>query len=151
MRASAPAAPPIRVRSTSVVEGTTGALVELNCETDFVAKGADFKAAVTALAQHVVANGDENLAEQSYDGSTVAEFLVLLSSKLGEKIELGRVVRYEAPDGLLDGYKHIQNDRGTIGVIVELGGVEGRRREGAGSRARHRVAHRQRGAPLRDA
>ncbi len=101
----------------------TGALVELNCETDFVAKGADFKAAVTALAQHVVAHGDENLADQAYEGSTVSEFLVLLSAKLGEKLELGRVVRYETPDGLLDGYKHIQNDRGTIGVIVELGGV----------------------------
>jgi elongation factor Ts len=106
-----------------VVEGATGALVELNCETDFVAKGADFKAAVTALARHVVANGDENLADQAYEGSTVSEFLVLLSAKLGEKLELGRVVRYETPDGLLDGYKHIQNDRGTIGVIVELGGV----------------------------
>ncbi len=107
-----------------VVVGTTGALVELNCETDFVAKGADFKAAVTALAQHVVAEGDENLADQAYEGSTVSEFLVLLSAKLGEKLELGRVVRYETPDGLLDGYKHIQNDRGTIGVIVELGGVD---------------------------
>lgn len=107
-----------------VVVGTTGALVELNCETDFVAKGADFKAAVTTLAQHVVAEGDENLADQAYEGSTVAEFLVLLSAKLGEKLELGRVVRYETPDGLLDGYKHIQNDRGTIGVIVELGGVD---------------------------
>jgi elongation factor Ts len=89
-----------------------------------VAKGADFKAAVTALAQHVVANGDEKLADQAYEGSTVAEFLVLLSAKLGEKIELGRVVRYESPDGLLDGYKHIQNERGTIGVMVELGGVD---------------------------
>jgi elongation factor Ts len=104
-------------------EATTGALVELNCETDFVAKGADFKAAVTALAQHIVANGAENVAEQAYDGSTVAEFLVLLSAKLGEKLELGRVVRYESADGLLDGYKHIQNERGTIGVLVELGGV----------------------------
>jgi elongation factor Ts len=104
--------------------GGAGALVELNCETDFVAKGADFKEAVTALAQHVVASADENVAEQAYAGSTVAEFLVLLSAKLGEKIELGRVVRYESSDGLLDGYKHIQNERGTIGVIVELGGVD---------------------------
>jgi elongation factor Ts len=118
-----------------VVDGSTGALVELNCETDFVAKGADFKAAVTSLAKHVVANGDDNLAEQAYDGSTVAEFLVLLSSKLGEKIELGRVVRYESPDGLLDGYKHIQNDRGTIGVLVELGGVA------AGDEKAKAVAH----------
>ncbi|MGZ8763493.1 MAG: translation elongation factor Ts [Acidimicrobiia bacterium] len=120
--------------------GTTGALVELNCETDFVAKGADFKAAVIALAQHVVANGDENVAKQAYEGSTVEEFLVLLSAKLGEKIELGRVVRYETPDGLLDGYKHIQNDRGTIGVLVELGGVE-LGDGGAGDEKARAVAH----------
>ncbi len=123
-----------------VVEGGTGALVELNCETDFVAKGSDFKAAVTSLARHVVANGDENLVEQSYDGSTVAESLVLLSAKLGEKIELGRVVRYESPDGLLDGYKHIQNDRGTIGVLVELGGVA-LGGEGAANEKSQAVAH----------
>ena len=61
-------------------------------------------------------------------------------------IELGRVVRFEAADGLLDGYKHIQNDRGTIGVLVELGGVDPSRREGAGGRARHRAAHRVRRA-----
>ena len=33
-------------------------------------------------------------------------------------------MRFETADGLLDGYKHIQNDRGTIGVLVELGGVD---------------------------
>ena len=37
---------------------------------------------------------------------------------------LGRVVRFESTDGLLDAYTHIQNDRGTIGVLVELGGVD---------------------------
>ena len=47
-----------------------------------------------------------------------------LAGTLGEKIELGRVVRFETTDGLLDGYKHIQNERGIVGVLVELGGVD---------------------------
>ena len=45
-------------------------------------------------------------------------------ARLGEKIQLGRIVRFETTDGLLDGYKHVQNERGTIGVIVEFGGVD---------------------------
>ena len=47
-----------------------------------------------------------------------------LSGTLGEKIELGRVVRFETTDGLIDGYKHMQNERGVVGVLVELGGVD---------------------------
>jgi elongation factor Ts len=108
-----------------VLEGNVAALVELTCETDFVAKGSDFVATVAALAKQVVENGDEHLADQPFEGSTVGETIGLLVAKLGEKIELGRVVRYETADGVLDGYKHIQNERGTIGVLVELGGVDG--------------------------
>ena len=106
-----------------VVDGVTAAVVELNCETDFVAKGADFKNAVGALAAQVASHGDADLATQPYEGSTVGESITQLGSKLGERIELGRVARYEAPDGVIDAYKHVQNDRGTIGVLVELGGV----------------------------
>ena len=108
-----------------VLEGNVAALVELTCETDFVAKGSDFVATVAALAKQVAENGDEHLSDQPFEGSTVGETIGLLVAKLGEKIELGRVVRYETADGVLDGYKHIQNERGTIGVLVELGGVDG--------------------------
>ncbi|HEY3722423.1 MAG TPA: translation elongation factor Ts [Acidimicrobiia bacterium] len=107
-----------------VLEGNVAALVELTCETDFVAKGSDFVATVAALAKQVAENGDENLSDQPFEGSTVGDTIALLVAKLGEKIELGRVVRYETTDGVLDGYKHIQNERGTIGVLVELGGVD---------------------------
>ena len=100
------------------------ALVELTCETDFVAKGADFVGTVAALTRQVAEQGDGGLAQQAFEGSTVEEYVTQLSAKLGEKIELGRVVRYEGDDALLDGYKHIQNDRGTIGVLVELAGVD---------------------------
>jgi elongation factor Ts len=107
-----------------VVEGNVGALVELNCETDFVAKGGDFKALVAALAKHVAQHGDADLANQSFEGSTVEDAITQLSGKLGEKLELGRVVRFESPDGLIDAYKHVQNERGVICVLVELGGVD---------------------------
>jgi len=107
-----------------VVDGSVGAVVELNCETDFVAKGSEFKDAVAKLAAQVVANGDADVAGQAFEGSTVGETITQLGSTLGERIELGRVARYETSDGVLDGYKHVQNDRGTIGVLVELGGVD---------------------------
>ena len=107
-----------------VLEGNVAALAELTCETDFVAKGADFVATVAALAKLVAEQGDTDVESKPFEGQTVAETTQLLTSKLGEKIELGRVVRYETTDGLLDGYKHVQNERGTIGVLVELGGVD---------------------------
>ena len=107
-----------------VLRDDVAALVELTCETDFVAKGKDFVATVTALAELVAEQGDAGLADQPFQDSTVAETIGLLVATLGEKIELGRVVRYETADGLLDGYKHIQNERGTIGVLVEVGGVD---------------------------
>jgi elongation factor Ts len=107
-----------------VLEDKVAALVELTCETDFVAKGADFVATVAALAKLVAEQGDQDVASLPFEGQTVGEAVTLLVSKLGEKIELGRVARYETEDGVLDGYKHIQNERGTIGVLVELGGVD---------------------------
>jgi elongation factor Ts len=99
-------------------------IVELNCETDFVAKGDVFKDAVAKLARLVAAEGADDLASKSIDGESVDDFVKGMSGKLGEKIELGRVVRFETSDGLLDVYKHIQNERGTIGVLVEMGGVD---------------------------
>jgi elongation factor Ts len=107
-----------------LVEGNTGVVVELNCETDFVAKGDVFKDAVAGLARLVLAEGDDDLTSKTIEGESVDDFVKGLSGKLGEKIELGRVTRFETSDGLLDGYKHVQNERGTIGVLVELGGVD---------------------------
>ncbi len=106
------------------VDGNVGAIVELNCETDFVAKGDDFKNAVAGLTKLVAQEGEHDLADKTYDGEKVADAIKQLGARLGEKVELGRVVRYETSDGLLDGYKHTQNERGVIGVLVELGGVD---------------------------
>jgi elongation factor Ts len=108
-----------------VVDDGVGAVVELTAETDFVAKGDDFQALLAAIADTVVREGTEGLEVASLDGTTVGEAVTQLAGKLGEKIELGRVVRFEAAaDSILDGYKHVQAERGVIGVLVELGGVD---------------------------
>src|SRR5438552_8006884 len=99
-----------------LVEGSVGAIVELNCETDFVAKGDGFRQAVAALAKIVVEHGDQDLGARTIDGETVDDFVKGLSATLGEKIEIGRVVRFDAADGLIDGYKHVQSERGVVGV-----------------------------------
>jgi elongation factor Ts len=105
-------------------EGNVAVIVELNCETDFVAKGAVFGDALTKLVALVREQGDDNLLAKKVDGDTVEDFIKGMSGTLGEKMELGRTARFETTDGLLDGYKHVQNERGTIGVIIELGGVD---------------------------
>jgi elongation factor Ts len=107
-----------------LVEAGVAALVELNCETDFVAKGDVFKQAVASLTKIVAEQGEGDLGGRTIGGESVDDFVKGLSGKLNEKIEVGRVVRFESADGLLDAYKHVQNERGIMGVLVELGGVD---------------------------
>ena len=132
-----------------LVTDNVAAVVELNCETDFVAKGEGFGQSLAALTKLVVDEGDTELGAKTINGETVDDYVKGLSGTLGEKIELGRVFRFETTDGLLDGYKHIQNERGTVGVIIELGGVDRANAQRPRGRARHRAAHRERRAPLR--
>lgn len=94
----------------------TGALVEVNCETDFVAKTDDFKALVNSVAKLVVeknpADVDELMALDCGDG-TVAEMVNRAVAKIGEKITIRRFARMEGQ--LVDTYIHLG---GKIGVIV---------------------------------
>jgi elongation factor Ts len=108
------------------VQGNIGAVVELTAETDFVAKGDGLKAAVATLARQVAEEG-EDIASKPYAGDasqTVDDFVKGMAGSLGENIALGRIARFEASDGLIEGYKHIQQERGMIGVIVEMAGVD---------------------------
>jgi elongation factor Ts len=108
------------------VDGNIGAVVELTCETDFVAKGEGFKAAVATLAKQVAEQG-EDIASKPYAGDssqTVDDFVKGMAGSLGENIGLGRVARFEVNGGLIEGYKHIQQERGMIGVLVEMTGVD---------------------------
>jgi elongation factor Ts len=108
------------------VDGNIGAVVELTAETDFVAKGDGFKAVVATLAKQVAEEG-EDVASKPYAGDrsqTVDDFVKSMAGSLGENIGLGRIARFEVSGGLIEGYKHIQAERGMIGVIVELTGVD---------------------------
>jgi elongation factor Ts len=108
------------------VEGNIGAVVELTAETDFVAKADGFKAAVATLAKQVAEEG-EDIASKPYAGDTsqtVDDFVKSMAGSLGENIGLGRIARFEVSGGLIEGYKHIQAERGMIGVIVEMTGVD---------------------------
>ena len=118
-----------------VVDGGVGAIAELIAETDFVAKSAPMTTTVAALARLAVEAGTEDLLQLEHEGTTVGEHVTQLAATLGENVAVGRVIVFEAADGLLDGYKHIQNERGTIGVLVDLGGVD------AGDANARQVAH----------
>ena len=104
-------------------ETKTGALVEVNCETDFVAKTDKFKALVDDLAVQIVqcnpADVDELLKQAFYkDESTTIEALVTAATaEIGEKISIRRFARYEG--GIVDSYIHMG---GKVGVLVEAEG-----------------------------
>ncbi|HMV38717.1 MAG TPA: translation elongation factor Ts [Plasticicumulans sp.] len=98
------------------------ALVEVNCETDFVAKGDEFQGFAAAVAASALtaspADLDALLAAPLADGKSVDEIRREKVAKIGENIAVRRFVRYESAGGVLASYLH-----GTrIGVLVELAG-----------------------------
>jgi len=97
-----------------VRDRSVAALVELRCETDFVAKSAEFVALADELAELVAAKGEGAVAEHQGD----VDHLV---TTLKENISIGRVARLEAGDGeVVDLYLHQQSGRGVNGVVVVL-------------------------------
>ena len=101
-----------------IVEGDRrrGAVLALECETDFVAKSADFVQLVDTLAEALAAKGEEGIGAHK-------EEIDQLKVVLKENIDVGRHERFEAAsDAILDSYLHVQNGRGVNGVIVELSG-----------------------------
>ena len=103
-------------------DGKIGAIVEVNCETDFVAKTDGFKALVEKIAAHIVATKPadvEALLASELDGQTVEALVTASVAKIGEKIFVRRFALYEAPEGVVAAYIH---GGGKIGVIVELKG-----------------------------
>src|SRR5581483_8185384 len=100
----------------SARNGNVVALVQLKCETDFVAKNPDFAALADELARLVATEGEAAAAAQ-------ADAVDDLKITLKENIQVGRVVRVEAGAGnALAVYNHKQQGRGVNGVIVELSG-----------------------------
>jgi elongation factor Ts len=115
-----------REASAGLVATSGGALVELKCETDFVAKGDDFVAVAQRIADAADAAkaGDaEALAAVELDGKTVGEVVQGLAITIGEKIELGEVAYFE---GTTVAYMHKRSADlpPAVGVLVEYSGDE---------------------------
>ncbi|WP_029045851.1 translation elongation factor Ts [Cupriavidus sp. amp6] len=106
----------------SFIDGTTGVLVELNCETDFVSKNDDFLAFSAKVAELIAKQNPADVAALSaldLDGASVEATRTALIGKIGENLTIRRFVRY-ANGGKLVSYLH-----GTrIGVMVEFDGEE---------------------------
>ena len=105
-------------------ECATGALVEVNCETDFVAKTDKFKALVSDVAEQVAkknpADVDALLKQPFFkdESTTIEQMVTAATAEIGEKISIRRFVRYEG--GIVESYIHMG---GKVGVLVQAEGT----------------------------
>ncbi|QOV23535.1 translation elongation factor Ts [Anabaenopsis elenkinii] len=104
--------------------GRVGVLIEVNCQTDFVARNEAFKALVKNLAeQAATADSVESLLTQPYledQSITVDQFIKQTIAQLGENIQVRRFINFAIPEdkqGVVDSYIHTG---GRVGVLVEL-------------------------------
>ena len=101
-----------------------GALVEVNCETDFVAKTDKFKALVADVAEQVAkknpADVDALLKQPFFkdENTTIEQMVTAATAEIGEKISIRRFVRYEG--GIVESYIHMG---GKVGVLVQAEGT----------------------------
>ncbi len=103
-------------------DGKQGALVEINCETDFVAKNDDFINFVSQIAQLIAEKNPADVAalsDMSFREGTVESTRSALVGKIGENIAVRRFERFETAKHLAS-YVH----GGRIGVLVEFDGSE---------------------------
>jgi elongation factor Ts len=115
-----------REASAGLVATSGGALVELNCETDFVAKGEEF----VSVAQQIADAADgakaadaEALKAVQLGDKTVGEVVENLAITIGEKIELGRVAYFDGPV-VAYMHKRAADLPPAVGVLVEYDGSE---------------------------
>ena len=108
-----------RIAFAGSADGKTGVLVEVNCETDFVAREGDFVAFADEVAKVALATGAESveavLAAKGSDGVTLEERRRVLIAKIGENLSVRRLARLTAPT-VLGSYLH----GARIGALVAL-------------------------------
>lgn len=101
-------------------DGLQGTMVEVNCETDFVSGGDDFREFTQAVADKALAAGVDNVDALSEldlgDGKTVNEARLELVAKIGENIQVRRLARLQTESGQISSYLH----GNRIGVMVAL-------------------------------
>lgn len=115
-----------RVSTHLVSNHKLAAMVEVNCETDFVAKEDGFvefvDVLVSKIAEHDPFDIDALMQLELEDGRSAREAADNLVARLGEKISVRRFVRYDTKDGQLDAYVHAGS---RIAVLVEMQGGDG--------------------------
>ena len=108
------------------VRGMTGALVEVNSETDFVARNEKFQAMVAEISKLAIeANGNLELLKTAHYPNTkhaVAEYVAEMVATIGENMTVRRTAALSVSDGVIGSYIHnqIAPGMGKIGVIVAL-------------------------------
>ncbi len=105
---------------SAVSTGTSGAMVEVNAETDFVAKNEEFVKFVDALTTVVAESGKTDVEEINalpMGSSTVGETLTGLIAKIGENMNIRRAATWSVDKGIVKSYVHMG---GKIGVVVAL-------------------------------
>jgi elongation factor Ts len=115
-----------RSTANGLIAAEGGVMVELNCETDFVAKNAEFQQLankIVKVARKTGATDVETLNNARLDGGTVADAIAELSAKIGEKLQLRRVVAF---DGNVTSYLHRRASDlpPAVGVLVEYSGED---------------------------
>lgn len=107
-----------------VTDGTQGAVVELNSETDFVARNEEFQGFVRRVAGQALGSAStEDLAARPLSGGkNVQESLTDLIAKIGENMSLRRSARLSVSEGIISAYVHgaLADGLGRIGVLVAL-------------------------------
>jgi elongation factor Ts len=121
----------------SSADAKTAVVLELNCETDFVAKTDGFRSLFETLgnallAADVTEGTGETAGDLEAGGKTVSELLKESIASIGENLALRRFARYASKDGVVGSYVHAG---GKIGVLVELTGGDSRHVELAKSLA----------------
>jgi elongation factor Ts len=123
-----------RETANGLVAAEGGTMVELNCETDFVAKSDDFRALADKVLQVAVAQKPadvEALKKAPLEGGTVDEAVQALSARIGEKLELKRYIHVDGPVALYL-HRRASDLPPAIGALVAY--------EGAGDEAAKSVA-----------
>ena len=104
-------------------EGTSGVLVEVNSETDFVARNDGFQAAVANIATAGLGvENTEQLRDAQVEGKSVTDYLTGLVAKIGENMTFRRMSKLSVTSGVVEGYIHnaAAPGMGRIGVLVAL-------------------------------
>jgi len=117
-----------RTASNGLVAAAEGAMIQLNCETDFVAKNEQFQQLAADIVAHAAKTGTADvealLAETLADGRTVADNITSVAAVIGEKLELTNVAVLGADGGQVASYMHRRASDlpPQVGVLVEFEG-----------------------------